>query len=103
MGKRRRLEKLERRTTLAREREDARFSWPKYLRSLMKVLPKMLLVVLAAVVLQVFLLNVLKIAFFGTPFGQIVILLPLYFLMFRWVNKDLAQLRGGPSRPAGRK
>ena len=104
MGKRRRQEKLERRATVVAEHEASRFSWRRYAGSLLKVLPKMLLLVLAAVVLQIVAVEVLGLRFLNAFPGQLIILLPLYFLMFRWINRDLVPPGRRPTgRPVAKK
>jgi hypothetical protein len=91
MGKARREAKLARRTENAPAARPA-FSWKETLGRMAKVAPRVLLMTLLLIVLQLG-ASYLQIPFLSTPLGQLVMFGVVYFVMFRWIYADVLPTR----------
>jgi hypothetical protein len=98
MGKTRREVKLARREyekALSDSRKQT-FSWKKYFGVLGRTLPKVLLVFIGTLALQILLTGVLKVQFFGTVWGQLVLFVPAYIATMIWTRQSASQMFNTP-------
>ncbi len=84
MGKARREAKLARRDQGQQVGASQKFSWKNYFSLMGKTLPKILLVMVLAVLLQL-LAQMLGFKFAGTPVGQMLIVFGLWLALSRWI------------------
>jgi putative copper export protein len=92
MGKERREHKLARRAAIEQAQTDVKFNWKSFLPVILRVSLKVFVLILAAIALQL-LLVAIGIPFFATSWGQLLLVLALYFAFFRWVNAETMQFR----------
>jgi hypothetical protein len=92
MGKERREQKLARRAALVQAQADVKFNWKQFLPVMLRVALKVFGLIVVAMLLQ-FLLVAIGIKFFASSWGQLLLVLGLYFGFFRWVNAETMQFR----------
>jgi ABC-type sugar transport system permease subunit len=94
MGKTRREIKIARRDYEKAVKDSGKntFSWKKYFGVLGRTLPKVLLVFVATLALQILLSVVLKIQFFGTVYGQLMLFIPAYIATMIWTRQSASQM-----------
>ncbi len=101
MGKTRREIKLARREyekAVADSRKNT-FSWKKYFGVLGRTLPKVLLVFVGTLALQI-LLTALGISFFGTVWGQLMLFIPAYIATMIWTRQSAKDMfNAAPPKP----
>lgn len=75
------------------------FSWKKYFGVLGRTLPKVLLVFLATLVLQLGLVA-LGVKFFGTVWGQLMLFIPAYVATMIWTRQSAKDMfNAAPPKP----
>jgi hypothetical protein len=99
MGKARREEKLAKRE-YEKQVSDANkpqaFDWKRYLRLLGRTLPRILLLFVVTLAAQILLVN-LKVEFFASGIGQLLLFIPMYVMTFIWTQQVAREMRN--SRP----
>jgi hypothetical protein len=98
MGKTRREIKIARREyekALTDSRKQT-FSWKKYFGVLGRTLPKVLLVFVGTLALQLLLVGALRIQFFGTVWGQLMLFVPAYIATMIWTRQSAKQMFNAP-------
>ncbi len=98
MGKTRREEKLARRGYEESLKSSRKFSWKKYFGVLAKTLPKVILVFVATLALQILLVS-LGVKFFETVYGQLMLFVPAYIATMYWTRQSAKSLYEAPEKP----
>jgi hypothetical protein len=99
MGKARREEKLARREYEQKVADSSKpqvFDWKRYLRLLGRTLPRILLLFAVTLAAQIVLVN-LKVEFFSSGIGQLLLFVPMYIMTFIWTQQVAREMR--ESRP----
>ncbi len=102
MGKTRREIKLARRGYEKAVKDSSKntFSWKKYFGVLGRTLPKVLLVFVGTLALQIVLSAVLKITFFATVWGQLMLFIPAYIATMIWTRQSAKEMfNQAPPKP----
>ncbi len=101
MGKTRREIKIARRDYEKAVKDSGKntFSWKKYFGVLGRTLPKVLLIFLGTLALQIA-LTALGISFFGTVWGQLMLFIPAYIATMIWTRQSAKEMfNNAPPKP----